>query len=72
MKGGMMLNIFWGILMIAIGLFMVICGYRKSDFLLYRILVARSEKLWGRHVHTFYLIAGVLVCIAGVVMLVVK
>lgn len=34
--------------MIAIGIFMLICGITKSDFIIYRILVARSKILWGK------------------------
>jgi len=54
--------------MTAIGLFMLVCGTTRSEFLVYRFLVARSEALWGRHVHRFYQCSGVAVMIMGVLM----
>ncbi len=39
-------------------------GRSKSDFGLYRLLVARSQILWGDRVHV-YQIAGALMIIAG-------
>ena len=63
------MNIFWGFLMVAIGIFMLICGLKKCDFIIYRILVARSKILWGENVHRFYQIAGFLIIIFGILML---
>ena len=40
-------------------------GRTKSDFGLYRLLVARSRMLWGDRVHSFYQVAGALMIIAG-------
>ena len=57
---------FWGILMILIGLFLFISGLRKSEFIVYKLLVARSRILWGEKVHQFHQIAGILVIIAGI------
>ena len=60
------MNILWGILMIGIGLFMLISGLTKSDFIIYRILVARSRILWGEKVHRFYQIIGPILIVFGI------
>ena len=53
----------WGTLMIAAGLFMVVCGTLKSVFLIYRLMVAHSRLLWGEGdaVHRFYQASGLVV-----------
>jgi hypothetical protein len=55
------MNILWGCLIAAIGLFLFVSGSTKSKFIIYRLLVARSKILWGERVHGFYQIPGVLV-----------
>ena len=55
----------WGLPMTAAGLFMFLCGTLQSDFIIYRLLVARSRILWGEHVHRFYQAVGIIVLIAG-------
>ncbi|MBC8217967.1 MAG: hypothetical protein H8E73_05830 [Planctomycetes bacterium] len=60
------MHVFWGILMIAVGLFMVVCASLKSQFIIYRLMVARSKILWGKNVHRFHQIAGVAVIVFGV------
>ena len=57
---------FWGTLMAIIGLFMLVCGTVKSDFVVYRLLVARSRILWGDAVHRFFQVSGVIVAVLGV------
>jgi len=52
--------------MIAIGLFMLICGLIKSDFIVYRLMAARSKLLWGRNVHRFYQIVGAIIIVIGI------
>ncbi|MCD6160666.1 MAG: hypothetical protein J7J09_08570 [Kosmotoga sp.] len=52
--------------MIAIGLFMLICGLIKSDFIVYRLMAARSKLLWGKNVHRFYQIVGAIVIVIGI------
>ncbi len=59
------MNILWGCLIAAVGLFLVICGSTKSKFIIYRLLVARSRILWGEKVHRFYQIAGAMVIVFG-------
>lgn len=60
------MHILWGALIVAAGLFMVVCGSVKSQFIIYRLLVARSKILWGEKVHRFYQIAGAIVIVFGV------
>lgn len=52
--------------MVAVGIFMLVCGRLKSQFFLYKLMVARSKVLWGENVHWFYQIVGVIVIIVGV------
>lgn len=59
------MHILWGILIIAAGLFLLICGSFQSNFIIYRLLVARSKILWGENVHRFHQIAGVIVIVFG-------
>ena len=60
------MHILWGILIIAAGLFMLVCGRLKSEFIIYRLLVARSKILWGDNVHFFYQVAGAAVIVVGI------
>jgi hypothetical protein len=48
------------------GLFLLICGRLKSDFLIYRLMVARSRILWGDNTHRFHQIVGAIVIVVGV------
>ena len=59
------MNILWGCLIAAVGLFMFISGTTKNQFVIYRLLVARSKILWGERVHGFYQVAGIMVLIFG-------
>jgi uncharacterized membrane protein len=56
----------WGVLMIAVGLFMLISGLSKSDFIIYRLMVARSKMLWGENVHRFYQVVGIIIIVVGI------
>ena len=60
------MNILWGILIIIAGVLLLIGGTLKSNFIIYRLLVARSKILWGENVHRFYQIAGLIVLIFGI------
>ncbi|MBN2280675.1 MAG: hypothetical protein JXQ65_08845 [Candidatus Marinimicrobia bacterium] len=62
------MNNIWYIIMIVIGFFMFIGGLSKSNFIIYRLLVARSEKLWGKNVHRFYQVAGILLMGFGILL----
>ena len=60
------MHIFWGLLMAAAGLLMLVCGTAKSEFIIYRLMVARSRILWGDAVHRFYQVSGLIVMILGI------
>ena len=62
------MNLLWGGLIVAAGLFLLICGTLRSDFVIYRFLVARSKMLWGKNVYRFHQIAGGAVVVFGIVM----
>lgn len=55
----------WGIAITMVGLLMLLGGLTKSKFIVYRMLVARSRGLWGNHVHSFYIVAGFVVAVFG-------
>jgi hypothetical protein len=59
------MHIVWGIMIMAAGLFMLICGSLKSKFIIYRLMVARSKILWGENVHRFHQITGAIVIVFG-------
>ncbi len=59
------MHILWGALMIAAGLFLLVCGRVKSNFIIYRLLVYRSKMLWGEKVYLFHQFAGAAVMIFG-------
>jgi len=56
----------WGVAFIAIGLFMLVSALLKSNFIVYRLMVARSKMLWGEKVHGFYQVVGVILIIIGI------
>jgi len=60
------MNILWGILIIIAGVLQLIGGKLKTNFIIYRLMVARSKILWGENVHRFYQIAGLIVLIFGI------
>ena len=60
------MHVLWGALIILAGLFFLICGRLKSEFLVYRLMVARSRILWGGHVHRFHQVAGVMMVVFGI------
>jgi len=60
------MHILWGILIVVAGLFLLVCGRSKSEFIVYRLIVARSKILWGEHVHQFHQVAGAMVIVFGV------
>jgi len=64
------MNIIWGILTIIIGLFILISSIIKSKFIIYRLLVARSKILWGKNVHNFLMVSGILIIIVGILMII--
>jgi uncharacterized membrane protein len=63
-----MMDTLWGTLMVAAGLFMLVCGTMKSEFIIYRLMVARSRIVWGEGdaVHRFYQVSGLIIIVLGV------
>jgi len=60
------MHILWGCLIAAVGLFLSVFGTTKSEFIVFRLLVARSKILWGKRVHGYFQVVGVLVFVFGV------
>ncbi|MFC1980010.1 hypothetical protein ACFLVS_04030 [Chloroflexota bacterium] len=60
-----MMHVLWGVLIVMAGLFLLVCGSLKSEFIIYRLIVYRSKILWGENVHRFHQIAGVIVIVVG-------
>ncbi|MCC9600372.1 hypothetical protein LOC67_07350 [Stieleria sp. JC731] len=61
------MNLVWGSAMAAIGFFLLFCGTTKSEFVLYKLLVARSRTTWGQGnaVHRFYQVVGLVLVSLG-------
>lgn len=59
------MHVLWGSLTAAAGLFMLVCALRKSEFVVYRLMAARSKVLWGENVHRLYQIVGLIVIVFG-------
>lgn len=62
------MQILWGTLMSAIGMFMLVCGTLKTEFIVYRLLVARSRTALGEGdaVHRFYQLVGIILIVLGI------
>ena len=59
------MNLLYGIVMTAIGVSFVYWGTTESDFVVYRLLIARSKSLWADRVHRFYQIVGAVLVVLG-------
>jgi len=59
------MHVLYGILMLIIGALFVLWGATKSEFVVYRLLSARSRLLWGVNVHRFYVIVGAGLTVIG-------
>jgi hypothetical protein len=57
----------WGLVMIAIGAYLMVSAVMKSEAIPFRFLVARARILWKDRAYPFLLVAGLLVAVAGVV-----
>lgn len=55
------MNFLWGMLMLVVGLYMFISAKGKSEFIIYKLLYARSSKLWGDNTHTFLMVCGLII-----------
>ncbi len=60
------MNYVWGGLIVAVGIYLFVSAVMKSEFIVYKLLTARSRILWKEHVHKFYTVAGVLVVVFGI------
>jgi len=60
------MHLLWGILIVLVGLFLLISSSKKSDFIVYRLIVARSKILWGDNTHRFHQIVGAIIVVFGV------
>ena len=62
------MNILWGLVTAAIGIFMLISGTIKSENVIYRLMVARSRITWGEGdaVHRFFQLCGFILVVLGV------
>lgn len=59
------MNYVYGTIMIIIGLFFTISAFLESEFVVYRILTARSKLLWRDNVHHFYKVVGIIIVGVG-------
>jgi len=55
----------WWIAMIAIGVWMAVGGFAKSNTAPFKYLVARATLLWKSRAHYFLGISGVIVALVG-------
>jgi len=60
------MHLLWGILIVAVGLFLLICGRLKSELFIYRLIVARSKILWGENTYRFHQISGAIIIVVGI------
>jgi len=44
--------------MMGVGVFFLVCASTQTEFVLYRLCVARSRMLWGDNVHRFFQFLG--------------
>ncbi|MEM6690683.1 MAG: hypothetical protein AAF664_14710 [Planctomycetota bacterium] len=53
--------------MAAVGLFMLLCGTMKSNFVIYRLMVPRSRISFGRSdaVHRLFQVSGFIITVLG-------
>jgi hypothetical protein len=61
------MHVLWGVLMVAVGLLMLVCASLRSNFIIYRLMVARSRILWGQGdaVYRFHQISGLIIVVLG-------
>ena len=58
-----------GVLVAVFGALLVIAALTRTEFVLYRLVVARSRVLWKNRVHGFHVVAGTMCIIAGILMI---
>ena len=62
------MGIVWGLIIAVIGAVFIVWGRGRSEFVVYRILVARARILWGERVHGFFWVAGAMMIVVGAVL----
>jgi hypothetical protein len=62
------MNVVWGLAIAAVGVLFIFWGQTRSEFVVYRLLAARSRMLWGDRVHGFYRISGAIIVVVGAIM----
>ena len=50
---------------VAVGVLFHVWGRTRSEFVIYRLLAARSRLLWGDRVHGFYQVVGLIMVVFG-------
>lgn len=60
------MHILYGTFMALIGIFMLVSASLRSNFVVYRLLVARSRLLWRDQVHRFHQVAGAILVVLGI------
>ena len=68
------MSIVWGLIVAAVGAQFSVWGRTRSEFVVYRLLVARSRILWGEgdQVHGFYQVAGAIKIGVGAVIAIIE
>lgn len=59
------MDVFWGSLMAAVGLMMVIGGATKARWIPYRFFHARASLLWKDNAHGFLMASGAIIVALG-------
>jgi len=59
------MNNVYGFIMVFIGIFFVVSAFMETEFIVYRILTARSKLLWKDNVHHFYKVVGIILVVLG-------
>jgi len=59
------MELLWGISMALVGLFLLVSATLRTDFVVYRLLVARSRLLWRDRVHLFHQVVGAILMVLG-------
>ncbi len=59
------MSVVWAAMIAAVGVLFFAWGRSQSDFVIYRLLAARSRLLWGDRVHGFYQVIGVILVLVG-------
>lgn len=63
------MSVWAGVLVAVFGALLVIAALTRTEFVAYRLLVARTRILWKDRVHGFHMVSGVLCIVAGLLMI---